>query len=375
MVGFLAVFLAGVATLATPCVLPLVPIFLAVLLGGSVEAVADTRQRARLLRMTFAFALGFSAVFTALGLGASFVAGFINEQRELLSLVSAVVILLLGLQFLDLLKFPGLGRTLQLQGPRRVGSMLGGFAFGVVFGLGWTPCAGPVLAAVLSYAAMDEDPGRAGGLLLTYSAGLALPLLIVSGFADRTLPWLRRRLGQLAGIQKVTGALMILIGLGLGIDAGVGMARYDPQLLALTEAGIRLDPILGRPSTKPRLIELVEEDCPVCQRMAVHIATLEGECKDQQVEIHAVNLSADANRSLRRALGVTAVPTILLVDDLGRVQHRVVGERTADELRGLAADLLASSCAGVDPLDVGMLSTGAACGEDVASVSEGGECG
>lgn len=351
MLTWLGVFGAGIATLATPCVLPLVPVYLTMLLGGSLSAIgAGGASRWRLLGMTAAFAAGFTLVFSLLGLGASTLGGFLQAQRGLLTLIGALLIVLFGLKFVGLLPMPWLDRDVRMDGPRKIGGPLGGFGFGIVFGFGWTPCAGPVLASILSLAALEQSKLAGAAMLAVYSAGLALPLLIIAAFADRAVPMLRRFMSRLQAMQKVTGAALIALGLYLawGPAAELWYAPSNPHQATL-RSGEVLPSLFGEPLSKPRLVELYEQDCPICKRMQPRLDALQNDCEDSFVDVYKVDISQAENSHLKKNLGVNAVPTLLLIDDQGAIFSRLVGERSLDEIRGFAAELQASVCAGVAP--------------------------
>ncbi|MFH1811545.1 MAG: cytochrome c biogenesis protein CcdA [Pseudomonadota bacterium] len=369
--SLLAAFGAGTATLATPCVLPLVPVYLTMLLGGALPAAATGRARGQLVVRTLAFSLGFTLVFTIFGLGASSLGQVLGQHRDLLMLVGATLIALFGLKFLGVLPLPWLDRDLRLDGPRRIQGPLGGFGFGVVFAFGWTPCAGPVLASVLSVAALQSSALQGAGLLAAYSAGLAAPLIVVAVFADRAVPLLRKAMRRLETLQRVTGVAMLALALFLGVGpVRALLAAPAATQLATTEDGLRIAPLPGAPLSQPRLLELVEEGCPVCQRMQKAVDTLQADCTAHHVEVHRIDVSRDDNRWLKAALGVRAVPTVLLIDDLGQERARLVGERGLDELRGLAASLQAATCAGVDPVDVEGVDQRDGCGDTAAGSAE-----
>jgi len=179
-------------------------------------------------------------------------------------------------------------------------------------------------------------------------------------------------------LQRVTGAVMIAAGLFFVVD-GVRTAAPDrAPLAAVTTDGEALAPLMGAPLERPRLLHLVDENCPVCKRMAASMAALGNDCSEANVEVKAVDLSDPRNRGLRQELAVTAVPTLLLLDDSGRLRHRLIGERSLDELRGLAASLQATSCAGVAPLDPATLPEAGACSGAGAADGAGrgaGVCG
>ncbi|MBI5497420.1 MAG: sulfite exporter TauE/SafE family protein [Deltaproteobacteria bacterium] len=369
MVGFLAILAAGTATLATPCVLPLVPVYLALLLGGSLDDARDPAHRRRLVAMTASFVAGFTSVFALLGLGASLAGGLLAAHRSTLALAGGVLVVLLGLFTVGAVQPGLLMRDVRLHGPARVRGAGQGFVLGAVFGLGWTPCAGPVLATVLTYAAGASDGWRGAALLATYGLGLGLPLLLVALTVEKSLPWLRRAMPAMVPLQRAGGALMIAFGVWTAVGAwesADGGAR-----VAVDTAGTTLDPVYGAALPRPRLLELVEPGCPVCARQAAEVEALRRDCTDHAVDIHTVDLAHPGNAPLRAALGVVAVPTFVLLDDGGRVVATLVGERTRDELRGLAAHLQQVACEGVAPADPAAFSDGERCTGGAA----GGSCG
>jgi cytochrome c-type biogenesis protein len=178
-----ALFAAGLLTFLSPCVLPLVPLYLGFLAGASVAEVRRGSRARRLVVTAIAFSLGLGAVFVALGLAATAAGRYLGEHREALLRVSGVAIALFGVHQMGLLRLPF------IQGERRPflarlgggGSLASAFAFGAAFALGWTPCVGPVLGTALTYAASaSASPARGALLLATYAAGLATPLIAVA---------------------------------------------------------------------------------------------------------------------------------------------------------------------------------------------------
>uniref|UniRef100_UPI001F5A2E44 cytochrome c biogenesis protein CcdA n=1 Tax=Anaeromyxobacter sp. SG17 TaxID=2925405 RepID=UPI001F5A2E44 len=214
-------FAAGVLTFLSPCVLPLVPIYLGLLGGASVADVRAGGARGRLVATAFAFAAGLASVFVALGLGASAAATLLAAHREVLLRVAGIVVVLFGLKFLGVLRLPGLDRERRPWLARAApgGSLLASFAFGGAFALGWTPCIGPVLGSVLTYTASSgASPARGALYLGTYAAGLVAPLLFAAAFAPRALRLLDRVKPHLRKVELATGALLVAVGALLATD-------------------------------------------------------------------------------------------------------------------------------------------------------------
>ncbi|MCA9879388.1 MAG: sulfite exporter TauE/SafE family protein [Thermomicrobiales bacterium] len=217
-ISFVAAFLAGVLSVSSPCVLPLLPIFLANLAGASVDGAAGIDRR-RVLPNALAYCLGFSLVFVALGvaLGAAgnlaSTASIVAENRGWLVRIGGLVLILLGLHQLGIVQLPGLGQDRRLL-PRHApsGHTASSFLIGVTFAAGWSPCVGPILGAILTMAAGQGSIERAALLLATYSAGLAVPFM-AAAIAIGSAPGIIRRLNaRLPVLTSVSGGVMLAMG-------------------------------------------------------------------------------------------------------------------------------------------------------------------
>src|SRR6204780_2708556 len=175
-----AALVAGLVSFLSPCVLPLVPPYLVYLPGATIEHVANdgavASSRRAVMISAVMFVLGFSTVFVALGASASLIGGFIHAWSAELSILAGVVIIVMGLHFLGLTRIDLLMREGRLPIPRPVG-LWGAYAMGLAFAFGWTPCIGPILAAILSIGASEATVTKGAVLLAIYSAGLGIPFL------------------------------------------------------------------------------------------------------------------------------------------------------------------------------------------------------
>ena len=212
-----AALAAGVISFLSPCVLPLVPPYLIYLTGATIEHVAnDEEQKASkraVMLSALIFVLGFSTVFVALGASASLVDGLIRAWSAQLSIVAGIAIILMGLHFLGLTRIGFLMREGRLPIPKPVG-LWGAYVMGLAFAFGWTPCIGPILAAILSVAASETTVTKGAGLLAVYSAGLGIPFLIGAFMVEQFSSVLARMKKHLATVERVMGVLMILVGIG-----------------------------------------------------------------------------------------------------------------------------------------------------------------
>ena len=214
-----AALIAGVVSFLSPCVLPLVPPYLVYLTGATIEHVesdepVSASQRAVMLSAVL-FVLGFSTVFVALGASASFIGGLIRAWAEELSKVAGIVIIVMGLHFLGLTRIGLLMREGRLPIPKPVG-LWGAYVMGLAFAFGWTPCIGPILAAILSLAAAEDTVTKGAGLLAVYSAGLGIPFLVAAFMIEQFSSLFARMKQHLTNVERAIGVLMVVTGVLFG---------------------------------------------------------------------------------------------------------------------------------------------------------------
>src|SRR3954466_11594133 len=212
-----AALIAGLVSFLSPCVLPLVPPYLIYLTGATIEHVAndepDRAARRAVMICAVLFVLGFSTVFVALGASASLIGSFIRAWSAQLAIVAGVVIILMGLHFLGLTRIGFLMREGRMAMAKPVG-LWGAYAMGLAFAFGWTPCIGPILAAILSVAAAEATVTKGAVLLAVYSAGLGIPFLLAAVMVKQFSSLLARMKRHLANVERAMGVLMVLTGIG-----------------------------------------------------------------------------------------------------------------------------------------------------------------
>jgi cytochrome c-type biogenesis protein len=212
-----AALLAGLVSFLSPCVLPLVPPYLIYLTGATIEHVAtdeaDRASKRAVLISALVFVLGFSTVFVALGASASLIGGLIRAWSAELSIAAGIIIILMGLHFLGLTRIGLLMREGRLAMAKPVG-LWGAYAMGLAFAFGWTPCIGPILAAILSVAAAEATVTRGAMLLAVYSAGLGIPFLLAALMVEQFSTMFARMKRHLLQVERAMGVLMVLTGIG-----------------------------------------------------------------------------------------------------------------------------------------------------------------
>jgi cytochrome c-type biogenesis protein len=215
----LAAFVAGLISFLSPCVLPLVPGYVSLISGVGVEELKtqDSRLLRRVMLQSAMFILGFSVVFITLGALATSVGQLLAHYRSLLAHVAGVVIILFGLHLTGIFRINALYADKRLHGVKGGTSPLGAFVIGFAFAFGWTPCVGPILSVILTFAVEQDTVLKGVFLLAIYSLGLAVPFLLTSLGIERFLLFYRRFQKHMHILEVASGGLLIALGILLVI--------------------------------------------------------------------------------------------------------------------------------------------------------------
>jgi cytochrome c-type biogenesis protein len=223
-----AALAAGTLSFLSPCVLPLVPPYLVYLAGTSLERLADAEPAPAVKRDTIVAALlfvaGFSTVFVGLGAGASVIGALLRAYSDVLATIAGIAIIVMGLHFLGLTRIDFLMREKRAEMARPVG-LWGAYAMGLAFAFGWTPCIGPILAAILAVAASEATITKGAGLLAIYSLGLGIPFVIAALAVEPFAAFLVRFRAHLAALERVMGGLLVLTGIAF-LTGFISQASY-----------------------------------------------------------------------------------------------------------------------------------------------------
>jgi cytochrome c-type biogenesis protein len=231
----LAAFGAGLLSFLSPCVLPLIPGYVSVITGFTPAELSESKPSlARVLMPSLLFVAGFTFVFVALGASASLLGSLLAPYKSILSRVSAGLIILMGILMLGVIKLPGLygEKRFDMASARSLGSAAPP-VMGMAFAFGWTPCVGPILASILAIAGTSSDVSKGTLLLLVYSAGLAVPFLLVGLFFGKTRGTMRFLSRHSLTLNRVAGSLLIVMGVlmatgRLALISGL-LLRYLPS--------------------------------------------------------------------------------------------------------------------------------------------------
>lgn len=218
-VSLLAAFVGGLGSFLSPCVLPLIPVYISFITGYSIKELKEGElSLLKVLTNTVCFILGFSTIFIALGASATFIGDLLNRHLHMLSKVLGILVVILGIHIMGLIKIGALQKTLQIKNLKIPKGALGALVLGMAFSLAWSPCVGPILGSILAYASTQEHVREGVILLAFYSMGLALPFLLFALLFNYALPQITRIQRASRALEVVTG--LVLIGLGIMMIKG-----------------------------------------------------------------------------------------------------------------------------------------------------------
>jgi cytochrome c-type biogenesis protein len=215
-VSYPAAFIAGLLSFLSPCVLPLIPAYFTFITGFSIEELTEGHHpeiRKKVFISTFFFVLGFSLVFILMGASASYLGSLMYTYRKFIRIAGGVLIILLGIHLTGLIRIRGLDFEKRFDMKKKPLHFLGTIIVGMAFGAGWSPCIGPLLGSILIIAGSQETVGQGIVLLSIYSAGLALPFVLLSVFINFLLIFIKKASKVLKYVNVVAGVMLIVVGL------------------------------------------------------------------------------------------------------------------------------------------------------------------
>jgi cytochrome c-type biogenesis protein len=205
-------FSAGILSFFSPCVLPLIPSYITFLVGDYTKQ-DESYNRFQLVGPAVIFIIGFSFVFIALGLSASFLGKIFLKNQNLMRKIGGILVVILGLHVSGVFKIKALYRQKGFEMPKDLNKYLRALVMGIALAFAWTPCIGPILSSILVYASTNQNILQGGLLLAVYSMGFAIPFLLVAFFMNWFLPHLKKINPYLPIVEKITGVLIIIIGI------------------------------------------------------------------------------------------------------------------------------------------------------------------
>lgn len=207
--SLLIAFGAGLLSTFSPCVFPLIPSYLSILLGD----FAEQKGKRPLIIPALIFVAGFSTIFIILGMSASYLGQLLLGNLVILRKISGIVVIILGVHLIGLIKIPALYREKKMEINQEKNKYLRPLLMGFALALAWTPCIGPILSSILIFAGNSGTIVRGAFLLTAYSAGFALPFLVIAFFFNSILPGFKKIKPYLATVQTITGVFIIILGI------------------------------------------------------------------------------------------------------------------------------------------------------------------
>ena len=229
LMSVLISFSAGILSFLSPCVLPIVPPYLAFMAGSSVSSLKNSKSvsslNVSLIIIAGTFVLGLSTVFIMLGLAVAALGSFFLSFQTEMGYVSGLIVIIFGLHFLDIFKIPILNKEARFDFGSGGGGLLGAYILGIAFAFGWTPCIGPILGAILSMSAQAQSFNQGVLLMAVYAIGLGCPFLLFGVYFPKALnlsSYVKTHLGL---VEKVMGCFLLLVGILL-LSGGFSNLSY-----------------------------------------------------------------------------------------------------------------------------------------------------
>ncbi|MBT3320141.1 MAG: cytochrome C biogenesis protein [Clostridia bacterium] len=210
------IFIAGIVSFFSPCILPVIPVFISTLLTNVDDKpimIGKFRLNHRALLRVSLFVLGLSTIFVTLGFAFGAIGSFFNANQDTMLIVSGIIVILFGIYQTGLIKIPFLMKEKKVKAGKKREGYLGAFILGLTFSLGWTPCIGPILSAVLALTASQGSIALGGAYMAVYSLGMLIPFLVITIFSDILLSKIKGIYKHMKKIKIVGGIILIIMGI------------------------------------------------------------------------------------------------------------------------------------------------------------------
>jgi len=225
-ISILLAFSAGLLSFLSPCVLPLIPAYISYLTGSSIEELKNNKSKLLTLNRSFGFVLGFSIIFILMGLSITSLGQLLISHKDLFRKIGGTIIIIFGLHTIGVFKLKLLYREKRLLSFYKFKGPFSSIIMGIAFAAGWTPCIGPILSSILIYATSMDSIGKGVLLLVMYSLGLAVPFILTALAIDSFTKQFKKFSKYLPIISKISGVLMIIIGIMISINKLAILSQY-----------------------------------------------------------------------------------------------------------------------------------------------------
>lgn len=227
--NLVVVFIEGILSFFSPCILPILPIYLGMLSNSSIESLKDSKNSflySLLFKNTIFFTLGISATFFILGSSVNILKGSLDTNKDLIMIFGGLIIIFMGLFYMGIIKSSLLNREKRFNMQNREMNPISAFLLGFTFSFGWTPCIGPILASVLIMASSSKNIATSNLLILVYTIGFILPFIIVSLFYNKLFKSLNNMKKHMDLIKKIGGIILIIYGLVMVANGGLELYNH-----------------------------------------------------------------------------------------------------------------------------------------------------
>ena len=210
---YFLLFLEGIITFISPCILPLLPLYVSYFIGGNEDD--DGKSKYNALVNSLGFVLGFTIIFTLLGTLAGTFGAFIKEQSVIINILGGFIVVLFGANYMGIFKIPFLERSLKINNKIKTFKFISSIAFGIIFAIGWTPCVGTFLGSALMIAVNSQDMVKGTIMLLIYSIGLGIPFVICALLLDKLKETFNFIKSNYKVINNISGIILVIIGISI----------------------------------------------------------------------------------------------------------------------------------------------------------------
>lgn len=342
---YIVTFLEGLASFISPCVLPMLPIYISYFTGQEYD------KKYKALINSIGFVIGFSIVFVFLGLLASSVGSFVLRYQNIIKIIFGIVIIIFGLNMMETIKIAFLNKTIKPNIKKKHFNFINSMLFGMLFSIGWTPCVGAFLGSALMMASTEGEMLKGGILLLCYSIGLGIPFILSSILIEKLkklFSWIKEHYKL---INTISGLFLIIIGIIMigqvifnkleskeeskNIEQNVIMQN---NLVEEQEEGGKIVNITSKNfneevlnSNVPVLVDFWASWCGPCKMMSPVVEEI---AKEMEGKAKVCKVNVDDEQDLAMQYGIMSIPTFLIFKD-GKVVNSTLGVQDKQKLINL----------------------------------------